>query len=445
MDLAERLGQVTVVGAAGKMGSGISLLLLQEMAFLKLAHPEKSYVLYLLDQQESALEGLVQYLQVQLTKSAERQIKDLREGYKNRTDLVENGEMIQEFVSKSLAIVRPAIRIENAQNSHLVFEAIVEREDVKVKLFQNLKNLCPETTYFFTNTSSIPIHVLEEKAQIQGRLIGYHFYNPPAVQKLVELIGSQYTPKALMEISLDLAKRLKKKIIPAHDIAGFIGNGHFIRDGLYAISEMRRLSAQYGKSEALYLVNKVSQDLLLRPMGIFQLIDYVGIDVFRCIQHVMAQYLTNEKLTDDFIEEMISRKVLGGQRSDGSQKDGFFQYQKGNIVGVYDFEKGCYLALEKDGFAQKLDAQLGPYPTSWSPWKKLLADAQAPAKISQFFHDLPGQNTLGASLALAYLQKSRAIAQALVDTKVAEKAEDVNGVLTTGFFHLYGPIHDFTT
>ena len=68
-------------------------------------------------------------------------------------------------------------------------------------------------------------------------------------------------------------------------------------------------------------------------MGIFQLLDYVGIDVFHYIQKVMDRHLPEEDLTDAMIAEMLAHKVVGGQRSDGSQKNGFLQYEKNRPVG----------------------------------------------------------------------------------------------------------------
>jgi len=62
----------------------------------------------------------------------------------------------------------------------MVFEAIIENEDIKLGIYRKLKELCPPHTFFFTNTSSIPIRVLDGEADLGGRIIGFHFYNPPA-------------------------------------------------------------------------------------------------------------------------------------------------------------------------------------------------------------------------------------------------------------------------
>jgi len=199
MDLPERLQNVAVVGAAGKMGSGISLLLAKELARTKLT-PEgkgKTYRLALIDVSEQALDGLLSYLRGQLLKLAEKSINDLRQLYAGRDDLVENGEMIQEFVAQSLSLLRPSTDMAAIDGAHLLFEAIFENEELKVDVLGKAKELADPDAWYLTNTSSIPISSLDKKLELGGRIVGYHFYNPPAVQRLLELITSADTLPAL--------------------------------------------------------------------------------------------------------------------------------------------------------------------------------------------------------------------------------------------------------
>src|SRR6185295_15214336 len=109
--------------------------------------------------------------------------------------------------------------------------------------------VCPPDAYFLTNTSSIPISALSQSAELGGRLLGYHFYNPPAVQKLVEVITARNTEPALVELGNELGKLLEKTLVPSHDVAGFIGNGHFIREGLFALERFRELRESWPDAE----------------------------------------------------------------------------------------------------------------------------------------------------------------------------------------------------
>ncbi len=445
MTLNERLRNVAVIGAAGKMGSGIALLLAQEMTLQKLQPENRNqiYELNLIDLSPAGLEGLLRYLRPQLVKFAEKNIVSLRELYRERADLVENHEIIQQFVNDAFLHLRPSTELNGAKNAHLVFEAIVENVDTKVAVLSRLNDLCSPETFYFTNTSSIPIKLLNDKAGLDGRLIGYHFYNPPAVQKLVELITPEGVRPELRESALELGKRLRKTIIPANDVAGFIGNGHFMRDGLHAISEVEKLKSEFSHIQAIYIMNRVSQDFLIRPMGIFQLIDYVGIDVFQCILNIMNPYFPEENLHSDLIDRMVAQKALGGQHPDGSQKDGFFQYAKNRPVAVFDLETSRYVSFEEGSWKMEADQRIGDPPEGFLPWKSLLRDPQRDQKLTTYFANLKASHTLGARLALAYLKRSREIAEKLVADGVANSAEDVNGVLLNGFYHLYGPINEY--
>ena len=190
MNYAERLQNVTILGAAGKMGSGILLLTAIEMADLSFLpeNKDKLFILNAMDISDAALSGLMSYLKVQVKKLAEKKMVLLRKLYKDRKDLIENGQIIEEYVFDVMNIVRPITTLEPAYKSRLIFEAVAENADLKIKIFKqiDLNNL--NKPWFFTNTSSVPITKLEEQADLKGRILGFHFYNPPAIQKLVELI-----------------------------------------------------------------------------------------------------------------------------------------------------------------------------------------------------------------------------------------------------------------
>ena len=443
MTYDERLQNVTVLGAAGKMGSGILLLTAIEMADLSLK-PEnkgKTFVLNAMDVSHAGLAGLMRYLKAQVLKAAEKKVNLLRKMYAHRADLIENGEIIDQYVFDVMTIVRPVTTLESAYESTLLFEAIIENMPLKVKLlsqvFENNKN----EPWVFTNTSSIPIHELDEQAKLGGRVLGFHFYNPPAVQKLVELIVTDKTKKELVEFAMAYAKNLKKIIVPSNDYAGFIGNGHFMRDALYGITEAEKLSKEFSFPEAVYIFNKISQDYLIRPMGIFQLIDYVGVDVVQFIMKVMNPYLKDEDLHSDLLDQYMEMGVKGGQNSDGSQKDGFLKYEKGKPVAIYDPATKVYVNIAD--FQAKIDDKLGKTPDSIVPWKAIVGKPHREEVFTKYFKELKGCDSYGAKLAVAYAKRSKEIGMQLVQSNVAQKEEDVNTVLLTGFFHAYGPINQY--
>jgi 3-hydroxyacyl-CoA dehydrogenase len=431
MNYEERLQNVAVLGAAGKMGSGILLLTALEMADLSLK-PEgkgKQFVIHAIDVSDEALKGLMKYLRAQVLKAAEKKIVALRSVYKDRKDLIENSEIIDQYVTDVISLVMPSTRMEPALESNLIFEAIKEDPELKVMILSHLNKNNTKLPWFFTNTSSIPIGELDAKAELDGRIIGFHFYNPPAVQKLVEVIASKNTLKEVQEFALAYAKNLRKVLVPANDVAGFIGNGHFMRDILHATREVEKLQKEIGFVEAIYAMNRI-----------FQLIDYVGVDVCSYIMSVMQSYMKQEALHCPLLDQMLALNIKGGQFSDGSQKDGILKYEKGKVVGVYDPEIKDYRMMAD--FQQKVTEKLGTMPAA-PLWKSIVNNPGKEEILKDYFTSIKNATSPGAELTKAYALKSREIGIQLVTSKVAFSENDVNTVLLTGFFHAYGPVNDY--
>lgn len=440
MEYNERFSKVSVLGAAGKMGSGILLLTAMEMTELKLQNKNLEAVLLAIDVSAEGLSGLLQYLDSQVIRAAEKKIVMLRKLYADREDLIENCDVINQYAKDVLAMVRTSTHLSDAYNSSIVFEAIKEDPKLKVTLLKEIDNNSEGDPWFFTNTSSIPIGELDRNAELNGRIIGFHFYNPPAVQKLVELIPSDKTLAELEDFAKTYAKKLRKVLVPSNDFAGFVGNGHFMRDALYGIHEAEKLFEEMGYASSIWTINKLSQDFLLRPMGIFQLIDYVGIDVVYYIMGVMNPYLENENLNSVLLEDLLKLGVKGGQYSNGSQKDGFFRYDRGRPSAIYDKQSGDYISLEEVNAIT--DEYLGALPDSLG-WKEVNFSPKKKALLEGFFMSLNEMKTKGAVLAKSYGLNSKGIGELLVQSDVAKNDEDVNKVLETGFYHAYGPINNY--
>lgn len=443
MTYDEKLQNVSVLGAAGKMGSGILLLTAVEMTNLGLK-PEnkgKTFVLNAIDLSDEGLAGLMPYIKAQVRKIAEKQTVWLREMYEDRADLIQNSEIIDQYIFDVMNVIRPTTAMEVAYRSHLIFEAVSENPDLKVKILSQIDKNNPNAPWYFTNTSSVPIHLIEEKANLKGRVLGFHFYNPPAVQKLVELITTKNTDPVMVDFAYAYSKHLKKIIVPANDIAGFIGNGHFMRDGLHGINEAVALSKMYTWPKAVYMINKVTQDYLVRPMGIFQLMDYVGIDVMKFILNVMDPYMPDEDLHSDILDQFIALDIKGGQMSSGAQKDGFLKYEYGKAVAAFDPELKAYVNFAD--FAEQCDETLGDLPEGYLPWKVAIRKKNKEELFSAFFANMKKMDKLGTELALKYGARSNAIGKKLVADGVAANDNDVNTVMLTGFFHAFGPVNNY--
>jgi 3-hydroxyacyl-CoA dehydrogenase len=434
LNYEERLKNVSVLGAAGKMGSGIVLLTAVEMADVSLRFESTpgSYIINAIDLSPASLSGLYGYLKNQVKKLAEKKIVQLRYSYKEYQDLIENAEIIDQYTDDVMKLVSFSTRIESSYDSGLIFEAIVEDPEVKIKILNQIS--------VNNKNNPWPIGELDSRAGLKGKIIGFHFYNPPAVQKLVELITTPNTDWELLEFSQTYAKNLNKKVVPSNDFAGFIGNGHFMCDLLFGIRQADKLAKEISFTESVYAVNRISQDFLIRPMGIFQLMDYVGVDVCQKILQIMKSRLKDDNLHSSLIDKLIALGIKGGQNADGSQKPGILLYEKGKPVAVYDPDKKDYIPIES--FKSLTDTKLGKLPSSHKSWKDVINDKQKDKFLKRYFKELKDSDTMGSGLARDYHINSKNIGLNLVRNGIADSSDNVNTVLLTGFFHAYGPIND---
>lgn len=431
---------IGILGAAGKMGSGITLVVLQERFFHALETLGKvdGFKLVAMDLSLEGLEGLEQYLRKQMSKLLDKKGEKIASLLHTSPSELSKDKIIDDIIN----CVQFVTNLEALADCQLIFEAIAENIDIKTSVYSQLKKITGNRAFYLTNTSSIPIRVLNDKADLENKIIGFHFYNPPPVQKLVEIITNEDTDPTLVDIAYFLGKQYGKILVPSNDVAGFIGNGHFMRDLLYGISLYKELKAELKDYEAIFAVNKLTQDFLLRPMGIFQLIDYVGLDVCQAILKVMRTFLTDDSLHSDVLDEMLELQVKGGQNADGSQKDGFLKYAGRSFDAVYCISEKKYHPIDEK-LISKLDKFLGPLPEGHQPWKDLLGQDHRHDVLNTYFMNLRLSNTNGSVLAYRYLKNSRHIGEMLVNTGVAKNADDVNKVLMFGFYHLYGPINSY--
>ena len=437
MNLKQLLSKSAILGAGGKMGSGILLLIARQAAIWKLEDPDYMPEVLALDVSQEQLNAILKYIEKQSLKYAGKKAGELAAQFPGKGE----EEIPGLFAETVLATIRTSTDISDARQSKLIFEAVNEDKDLKVKLYRTIDKDNPNKPFFLTNTSSVPIHLLNRDAGLEGRIIGFHFYNPPAVQKLVEIIAPQETVPALKEIALELAKDLRKVVVPAHDVAGFIGNGHFMRDVLFGFAQAEQIQPETGWPGAFLAVDTVTREYLIRPMGIFQLCDYVGLDVVRFIMQVMNPHFPDEELHSDHLDRMTSQGILGGQNPDGSQKNGIFSYADGKINGVYDPSSKKYIPL-KDLKPEVLK-YLGEKPENLRPWKEVIRDPERDRYLSSFFAGIKGMETNGAQLAIGFGKNSSEIGRKLVRDGVALSEQDVNTVLLTGFYHAFGVINQY--
>ena len=163
----------------------------------------------------------------------------------------------------------------------LVVEAVVEDIIVKTALFENLDEICRPGTVLATTTSSLPVIELAAVTQRPQDVVGLHFFNPAPVMKLVEVVGTVSTSPEVLATAIDVARRAGKHPGVCGDRAGFIVNALLFP---YLNDAVKMLEANYATADDIDLAMKKGCGY---PMGPFELLDVVGLDVSLAIQQTL--------------------------------------------------------------------------------------------------------------------------------------------------------------
>ncbi|MBO6515352.1 MAG: 3-hydroxybutyryl-CoA dehydrogenase [Bacteroidia bacterium] len=198
----------------------------------------------------------------------------------------------------------------------LVIEAIVERLDVKIKLFQQLADINAPECILATNTSSIPITQISAAIPNPERVVGIHFFNPAHIMKLVEVVSGAHTSPEVAQTAYDLVKQIKKTPIMAKDAPGFIVNRvarHYYVEGLKTLEEN---VASHEDIDALLEASGFK-------MGPFRLMDLIGVETnFSVTESMFNLFYQDGKFRPSRIQK---QKVDAGHHGRKSGK-GFYDY-----------------------------------------------------------------------------------------------------------------------
>jgi len=137
---------------------------------------------------------------------------------------VKKGKLSAEEKEGLLSRIKGSVDQEDARESDLVIEAVIESRKIKGDLFKSLNQICPPETVFATNTSTLSVTDLGALSGRQGKFLGLHFFNPVNVMKLVEVISGLDTQKEIIEEVKAVVKMIKKIPVVVSDCPGFLVN-----------------------------------------------------------------------------------------------------------------------------------------------------------------------------------------------------------------------------
>ena len=225
---------------------------------------------------------------------------------------VEKTKLTQEAADVALARVHLATDIEPAvRAADLIIEAVPENLQLKSDIFAQADLFCSEETILATNTSSISISKLAGNVERRDRFIGLHFFNPPHVMKLIEIVrGDRTSDETVAEMS-QLAAKMGKDAIIVRDSPGFATSRLGVAIGLEAI---RMLEEGVASAEDIDRAMELGYN---HPMGPLRLTDLVGLDVRLGIAEYLAGALGPRFDPPQLLRDMVAEGKLGKKSGRG--------------------------------------------------------------------------------------------------------------------------------
>ncbi len=187
--------------------------------------------------------------------------------------LVERGKMTAEQKDSTLGLLQLTNKEEDVAGCDLIIESIIEDLDTKKALFQRLEGIVSPRALLTTNTSTLSVTALMAVCKHRERVAGLHFFNPATVMKLVEIIHAFETSDETIKTLDEFCKKLKKDPVIVQDTTGFIVNRLLTP---YMLSAIRLLEMGTG---TIADIDHAMKSGAGRPMGPFELADYIGLDV----------------------------------------------------------------------------------------------------------------------------------------------------------------------
>jgi enoyl-CoA hydratase/3-hydroxyacyl-CoA dehydrogenase len=220
--------------------------------------------------------------------------------------------------------ITPIVDLNDAvKDAQMIIEVVPEIMDLKKQVYAELDKVAKPEVIFASNTSTLPITEIANTTSRPDKFIGIHFFNPPQLMKLVEVIPGEKTSQEVTDLTQEFVKSVNKQVVLCRkDVPGFIINRLFIP----MVHEACYLQDRTGAS--LEEIDSAVKFKLGFPMGIFELADFTGMDVIH--KATVEMHLRDKKVINPHktVEKMFDAKKLGQKSGEGYYKYSDDKYER---------------------------------------------------------------------------------------------------------------------
>jgi len=305
------------VAGAGIMGSGITQVFTQN-----------GYNVILYDLTDEILRGAMDRIQL------------------NQNSLIEKDLLSEDGVEEAINRLTLTTDREDLKDVDFLVEAITERIDIKRDFFGTMDGLVKEEAVFVSNTSGLSITKIAENMERKGQFAGMHWWNPPHLIPLVEVIKGDQTTEETAKLIINLSTRVgKKAVLVLKDAPGFIGNRlqfALFREAIHIVEQ------GIASPEDVDMAMKMGLGFRLPIIGPFETADLGGLDTFLAISSYLFKEISSQIEPSSWLKKLVEENYLGVKTGKG-----FYDYPADTARRVIERRDRKFLDMIKYILSEK--------------------------------------------------------------------------------------------